>query len=83
LRCAVAEKPEEPPRVSRCNLRNDIRSIFRRLDLRLECVDKNAQSQNNFLGIHSVQLHERRPRVEKYGFDKEIDWRKNRPLYTK
>jgi hypothetical protein len=49
--------------------------------LRLECVGKNQRSEGYFLGIESVRLRERRPRVQKYGHDKAKDWRKNPVLY--
>jgi hypothetical protein len=50
--------------------------------LRLECVGKNAQSTGYYLGIESVRLRERRPRVLQYGFDKDSDWRKEPKLYN-
>jgi hypothetical protein len=49
--------------------------------LRLECVGKNAQSQGYYLGIESVLLRERRPRVTEMGHDKDKDWRKSPQLY--
>jgi hypothetical protein len=49
--------------------------------LRLECTGKNAQSNGYFLGIESVRLRERRPRVTEYGFDKNKDWRKGPVLF--
>jgi len=49
--------------------------------LRLECVGKRAVSENCFLGIESVRLRERRPRVERYGHEKDNDWRTNPILY--
>ena len=51
--------------------------------LRLECVGKSAKSEGYNLGVESVRLRERRPRVEKYGHDKNNDWRKNPLFYTK
>jgi hypothetical protein len=51
--------------------------------LRLECVGKSAKSEGWNLGLESVRLRERRPRVEKYGHDKDNDWRKNPLYYTK
>jgi hypothetical protein len=51
--------------------------------LRLECVGKSARSDGWNLGLESVRLRERRPRVEKYGYDKDNDWRKNPLFYTK
>ncbi|MDP2897757.1 MAG: DUF2961 domain-containing protein [bacterium] len=47
--------------------------------LRLECVGKNPLSQGYYLGIESVRLRERRPRVTEYGHDKDKDW-KTKPL---
>jgi hypothetical protein len=49
--------------------------------LRLECVGKNPCSEGYYLGIESVRLRERRPRVYEYGHDKGKDWRKNPILY--
>jgi hypothetical protein len=49
--------------------------------LRLECVGKNAQSEGYYLGIESVRLRERRPRVLQFGHDKDKDWRKKPTLY--
>lgn len=50
--------------------------------LRLECVGKNPMSSGYFLGIESVRLRERRPRVTQYAHDKDKDWRKNPTLYN-
>jgi hypothetical protein len=52
-----------------------------RYTLRLECVGKNPQSQGYYLGLESVRLRERRPRVVQYGHDKDKDWRKAPLLY--
>jgi len=49
--------------------------------LRLECVGKNGLSKGYYLGLESVRLRERRPRVVDYGFDKDKDWKKNPTLY--
>ena len=49
--------------------------------LRLECVGKNAQSQGHYLGLESVLLRERRPRVAEWARDKDKDWRKSPILY--
>ena len=49
--------------------------------LRLECVGKNAASTGHYLGIESVRLRERRPRVKEYAHDRDKDWRKNPVLY--
>jgi glycosidase len=51
--------------------------------LRLDCIGKSAKSEGWNLGLESVRLRERRPRVEKYGHDKDNDWRKNPLFYTK
>jgi len=50
--------------------------------LRLECVGKNPQSTGYYLGLESVRLRERRPRVLQYGFEKDSDWRKHPKLYN-
>ncbi|MCX8155371.1 MAG: DUF2961 domain-containing protein [Verrucomicrobiae bacterium] len=50
--------------------------------LRLEAVGQNPQSQGCFLGLESVRLRERRPRVQAYGHDKDKDWRKAPQLYN-
>lgn len=49
--------------------------------LRLECVGRNMRSQGYYLGIESVMLRERRPRVAEMGHDKDKDWRKSPVLY--
>ncbi len=49
--------------------------------LRLECVGKNPQSTGYYLGMESVRLRERRPRVTTYGFDKDKDWKTHPVLY--
>jgi D-arabinan exo alpha-(1,3)/(1,5)-arabinofuranosidase (non-reducing end) len=49
--------------------------------LRLECVGKSFQSQGHWLGLESVRLRERRPRVAGWGFDKDKDWKKSPVLY--
>jgi hypothetical protein len=50
--------------------------------LRLECVGRSPQSQGHFLGVESVRLRERRPRVTAFGFEKDKDWRKEPTLYN-
>jgi hypothetical protein len=50
--------------------------------LRLECVGRAPQSQGHFLGVESVRLRERRPRVTAFGFEKDRDWRKEPRLYN-
>ncbi len=49
--------------------------------LRLECAGKNQLSTGYWLGIESVRLRERRPRVKEWAHDKEKDWRENPILY--
>ena len=49
--------------------------------LRLECTGKNPLSDAHWLGLDSLRLRERRPRVEEYGFDQHKDWRAERVLY--
>ncbi len=49
--------------------------------LRLECVGRNPASQGYYLGIESVRLRERRPRVGEMGHDKDKDWRTSPTLY--
>lgn len=50
-------------------------------ELRLDCVGKNPLSRGYYLGIESLRLRERRPRVTEYGHDKDKDWRKEQVLY--
>ena len=49
--------------------------------LRLECVGKNPTSTGCYLGIESVRLRRRRPRVSQYRHDVDKDWRKKPILY--
>lgn len=49
--------------------------------LRLQCVGKNPQSSGHFLGLESVRLRGRRPRVADYGHDREKDWQAKPVLY--
>ncbi|MBI3735881.1 DUF2961 domain-containing protein, partial [Candidatus Sumerlaeota bacterium] len=49
--------------------------------LRLECVGKSPDSSGYWLGLDSIRLRERRPRVKQWGFDKEKDWKKEKILY--
>lgn len=49
--------------------------------LRLECVGKSAKSDGYYLGLESLRLRERRPRVKQMGWDKDKDWRKEPKLY--
>ena len=50
--------------------------------LRLSAAGKNPASQGYRLGIESVRLRERRPRVAEMGHDKDKDWRKNPLLFN-
>ncbi len=52
-----------------------------RYTLRLECAGRNPLSSGDYLGIESVRLRERRPRVSEYGHDKNKDWRQAPILY--
>lgn len=49
--------------------------------VRLECVGKSPLSAGYYLGLESVRLRERRPRVKAYGHDKDKDWRVKPELY--
>ncbi len=49
--------------------------------LRLECVGKHRDSTGYAIGVNSVRLRERRPRVKAFGYDKQKDWRKAPILY--
>jgi hypothetical protein len=49
--------------------------------LRLECVGKSPESAGYYLGIESVRLRQRRPRVFEYARDKDKDWRREPILY--
>lgn len=49
--------------------------------LRLECVGKHNVSTGYYLGIESVRLRERRPRVLEWGHEKDHDWRQSPKLY--
>lgn len=48
---------------------------------RLECVGKNAKSGGHYLGIESVRLRERRPRVSDMAWDRDKDWKAKPTLY--
>jgi len=49
--------------------------------LRLECVGRNPQSTGYYLGVESVRLRERRPRVAQYAHEKDRDWRQSPVLH--
>ncbi len=48
---------------------------------KLKCVGKNQKSAGYSLGLESVRLRERRPRVLEYGHFKDEDWRKQPRLF--
>ncbi len=48
---------------------------------RLECVGQHKDSDGNALGLVSVRLRERRPRVAAFGYDKDMDWTKEQVMY--
>ena len=49
--------------------------------VRLVCQGRNPLSTGCWLGLDSLRLRERRPRVAQYGWDKDKDWRTERILY--
>ncbi|MCC7492935.1 MAG: DUF2961 domain-containing protein [Fimbriimonadaceae bacterium] len=49
--------------------------------LKLVNVGRNPRSSGNYLGLESLRLRERRPRVAEYGRDKDKDWRVAPGLY--
>ncbi len=49
--------------------------------LHVVCTGKNPSSHGYYLGLESLRLRERRPRVTQYGYDKDQDWKKNPKLY--
>jgi len=49
--------------------------------LELRLAGKDRYSGGNLLGIESVRLRERRPRVTTFAFDKNNDWKSNPKLY--
>jgi hypothetical protein len=49
--------------------------------LRLECVGRNAASTGYGLGIESVRLRERRPRVAEWAHERDEDWREHPVLH--
>jgi hypothetical protein len=49
--------------------------------VRLECTGKNPNSSAYWMGIESVRLRERRPRVSEWAHDKDKDWKTNPVLY--
>jgi hypothetical protein len=53
-----------------------------RYEFKLKCVGKNPKSAGYKLGMDSVRLRERRPRVMEFGHYKDEDWRKNPRLFN-
>ncbi|HOW70646.1 MAG TPA: DUF2961 domain-containing protein [Phycisphaerae bacterium] len=51
-----------------------------RYALRLECTGKNANSSGRHLGLDSIRLRERRPRVKEYGHEKNWNWKEKQVL---
>lgn len=49
--------------------------------LRMECIGKNPRSTGYWLGLESIRLRERRPRVKEWGHDRDKDWRTAPELY--
>ncbi|MFH2001514.1 MAG: hypothetical protein ABIK28_17660 [Planctomycetota bacterium] len=49
--------------------------------IRLVCTGRNPLSKQNWLGLDSIRLRERRPRVERYGWDWDKNWKEERILY--
>ena len=50
--------------------------------LTLRPVGRDHNSLGDGMGIESVRLRERRPRVEAFGFDKDNDWKTDPKLYN-
>ncbi|MBN1591433.1 MAG: DUF2961 domain-containing protein [Pirellulales bacterium] len=51
--------------------------------LRLQCVGRNHLSSGHAIGVNSVRLRERRPRVKEIGYLKDHDWREEQILIDK
>ncbi|MHC4944263.1 MAG: DUF2961 domain-containing protein, partial [Planctomycetota bacterium] len=49
--------------------------------VKLVCTGKNPLSRGHWLGLDSVRLRQRRPRVEEYGWDRDKNWREEQVLY--
>ncbi len=49
--------------------------------LRLECIGNDRRSTGFLLGLESLRLRERRPRVAEWAFDRDKDWRTDPILY--
>jgi hypothetical protein len=50
-------------------------------ELRLECVGRNEDAKGIDVGLNSIRLRERRPRVKAFGYDKDKEWRTEQVLY--
>jgi hypothetical protein len=48
---------------------------------KLKCVGKSFKSSGYALGLESLRLRERRPRVAEYGLDKDKDWKKKPTVF--
>ncbi|MCY2995090.1 MAG: DUF2961 domain-containing protein [Planctomycetota bacterium] len=49
--------------------------------VRLECTGKNVHSEGYYVGLESVRLRERRPRVAAMAHDKDKDWKQAPKLF--
>lgn len=49
--------------------------------IKLVCTGKNKNSDGFYLGLESIRLRERRPRVKQMGHEKEKDWKTNPSLH--
>jgi hypothetical protein len=49
--------------------------------LRLKCVGKDRLSTGYNIGVNSIRLRERRPRVKTFGYDRDNDWTKEQLFY--
>jgi len=50
--------------------------------LRLQCIGKSPKSTGLGIGVESVRLRERRPRVKEWAQDKDKDWKSKPILYN-
>ena len=50
--------------------------------LRLECTGQHPQSSGYYLGLESVRLRQRRPRVAAWAHDRDKDWTQEPLLYS-
>ena len=49
--------------------------------LRLDRVGQARAAEDGGIGVNSLRLRERRPRVAEFGYDKDKNWRRERTLY--